>query len=103
MIDNPFHLRGKRVLITGASSGIGRAVATECAAAGATLVVNGRDPARLQDTLDSLDGEGHLAIGADLTVPEQLTALVEQTGLIDGVVHGAGVHGVMPARMVRKV
>jgi NAD(P)-dependent dehydrogenase (short-subunit alcohol dehydrogenase family) len=103
MIDNPFQLRGKRVLVTGASSGIGRAVATECAAAGATVIVNGRDPARLQETLDGLDGDGHLAIGADLTVPEQLAALVEQTGLIDGVVHGAGVHGVMPVRMVRKV
>lgn len=99
---NPFELRGKRVLVTGASSGIGRAIAIASAEAGATLVLSGRDDARLRETLDLLDGEGHRAVAADLTDPQQLAALVEQTGQIDGVVHGAGVDGVMPVRMLRK-
>lgn len=101
MIDHPFHLRGKRILVTGASSGIGRAVAIECARAGAQLIISARDRQRLQETLVAMDGASHVAISADLNNAEQLDRLAEQAGPLDGVVHGAGVNGVMPARMVR--
>lgn len=102
MIDHPFHLRGKTVLVTGASSGIGRTVAIECARAGARLVVNGRNQERLYETLAALGGEAaHLAILADLTEPDQLATLADQAGQLDGVVHAVGVNGVMPMRMVR--
>ena len=50
----PFDLTGKNILITGASSGIGRAVAIECSKLGAQLIVTGRDNERLQETLNSL-------------------------------------------------
>jgi NAD(P)-dependent dehydrogenase (short-subunit alcohol dehydrogenase family) len=104
---HPFHLRGKTVLVTGASSGIGRAVAVECAHAGARVVINGRDAARLGDTLAVLDagfdaGLEHVACVADLTDPPQMARLVAACGELDGVVHAAGVHGVTPLRMLRQ-
>lgn len=105
MPDHPFHLRGKTVLVTGASSGIGRAVAIECARAGARVVVNGRDAQRLDDTLAMTHGAGagdHLACVADLTDPDQLDRLVAAAGEIDGVVHAAGIDGVTPVRMLRQ-
>jgi NAD(P)-dependent dehydrogenase (short-subunit alcohol dehydrogenase family) len=105
--EHPFHLRGKTVLVTGASSGIGRAVAVECARAGARVVINGRDAARLGDTLAVLDavldaGLKHVACVADLTDPPQMARLVAACGELDGVVHAAGVHGVTPLRMLRQ-
>ncbi|MBD8658190.1 SDR family oxidoreductase [Oxalobacteraceae sp. CFBP 13730] len=100
---HPFHLRGKTVLVTGASSGIGRAVAVECARAGARVVINGRDAARLGDTLALLEaGLEHVAYVADLTDPPQMARLVAACGELDGVVHAAGVHGVTPLRMLRQ-
>ncbi|MEM4988521.1 SDR family oxidoreductase [Collimonas sp. H4R21] len=98
--NNPFHLRNKTILITGASSGIGREVAIQCALVGARLVISGRDETRLNETLSALSGSGHSAICADLTDQEQLYALVDQAGEVDGVVHGAGIDGVIPIRMV---
>lgn len=89
---NPFNLEGKRVLITGASSGIGKATAEECAKCGAQLVLNARNKERLKATLDSLEGEGHSMIIADLTKLEDLMNLVDQLETIDGVVLCAGIN-----------
>jgi NAD(P)-dependent dehydrogenase (short-subunit alcohol dehydrogenase family) len=55
MFQHPFQLHGKTVLVTGASSGIGRAVAVECARVGARLVISGRRPARLDETMGMLN------------------------------------------------
>ncbi len=102
MMQNPFHLQGKRVLVTGASSGIGRAVAIGCALAGAGVVASGRDPARLADCFAALGEGAHSAVAADLTDAAQLADLVAQVGQVDGVVHCAGVDGVTPVRMLRE-
>jgi NAD(P)-dependent dehydrogenase (short-subunit alcohol dehydrogenase family) len=106
MFQNPFQLHGKSVLVTGASSGIGRAVAVECARAGARVVIGGRNQERLDETIAMLDAAGgagaHLACAADLTDAAQLERLVEATGEIDGVVHAAGIDGVTPVRMLRQ-
>jgi NAD(P)-dependent dehydrogenase (short-subunit alcohol dehydrogenase family) len=106
---HPFHLHGKSVLVTGASSGIGRAVAVECARAGARVVVNGRNQERLDQTLALLREAGgagndadHRACAADLTDAAQLAQLVDQAGELDGVVHAAGIDGVTPVRMLRQ-
>ncbi len=99
---DPFSLAGKRILVTGASSGIGRQTAIACAQQGAQVVFTGRDAARLAATADVLAGEGHVQCVADLTVPEQLTALAEQCGAIDGVVHAAGISRLVPLRMLKQ-
>ena len=64
---NPFSLSGKTILVTGASSGIGRATAIECSKMGAVLVLTGRNQERLQETLALLEGKGHSLFTCDLT------------------------------------
>jgi len=88
---NPFSLVGKTILITGASSGIGRATAVTCSQMGATLVITGRNEARLHETFTSLAGEGHQQICADLTDPDSLDKLVEGLPKLDGLVNNAGI------------
>ena len=89
---NPFTLEGKIVLITGASSGIGRACAKVCAEAGATCILTGRNEDRLKATLDSLSGTGHRMIPADLTKGTERDALVASVEKIDGIVLNAGIN-----------
>lgn len=95
---NPFLLAGKKILITGASSGIGRGSAVLCSQLGAGVVAHGRNEERLQETLGMLEGDGHQAIAGDLTVPEDLKRLVESVGAVDGVVLCSGQGGVSPLK-----
>lgn len=88
---NPFSLEGKTILVTGASSGIGRATAIECSKMGATLVITGRNEQRLQETLDVLEGEGHQMFIADLSEPTQIENLVNQLPILNGVACNAGI------------
>ncbi|MBE6319860.1 MAG: SDR family oxidoreductase [Bacteroidales bacterium] len=98
---NPYALTGKTILITGASSGIGRATAIECAKLNATCVLCGRNELRLQETLRLLEGTGHIAISADLLKEEGIHAIVEQTPNLDGVVCNAGVNMMAPIYFIR--
>lgn len=88
---NPFSLQGKTVLVTGASSGIGRAIAEACAKMGATVVLNGRNADRLKSVCNELTGENHTVIMADLTDYATVSAAVEGMPRLDGVVHCAGI------------
>ena len=88
---NPMSLVGKTILVTGASSGIGQAVAIECSKLGATVICTARNEARLRETLALMVGEGHSYIAADLTDSAALDSLVEQLPKLDGVSHNAGV------------
>lgn len=88
---NPYSLQGKTVLVTGASSGIGQQTAVECSKLGARLVVTARSEERLQETLDMLEGEGHIALTADLTREEDVQRLAEACPALDGVVQNAGI------------
>lgn len=87
---NPFTLEGKTILVTGASSGIGRATAVECSKMGATVVLTARNEERLQETLSMMEGEGHTVISADLTDEEDITRLVGVLPMLDGVAYIAG-------------
>ena len=99
MSDDPFSLDGKRILITGASSGLGRAMAIACAKRGATILINGRDEARLQDTLITLGDRLHQSIRGDLTDPDACDRIAQSCGQIDGVVHSAGISRLAPVRL----
>lgn len=87
---NPFSLEGKTILVTGASSGIGRATAIECSKMGAKLIISGRNEERLQETLSLMEGEGHIVVVADLCEEEDVKRLVAAVPPLDGVAHVAG-------------
>lgn len=90
MKDNPFGLSGKKILVTGASSGIGRQTAIDCARSGAILTISGRNRSRLEETLCELNGSVHKVVEADLTNSENLNNLVDEVDKLDGIVLCAG-------------
>lgn len=99
-MENPFSLTGKTILVTGASSGIGRATAELCAHMGAQVVVTGRNSERLQQTYESLSGGGHLQIVADLGDSEQRGLLVQNVPALDGIAYCAGIGHRKPSRFL---
>lgn len=90
-INNPFSLEGKTILITGASSGIGRRTAIECSKMGANVVITGRNEERLADTLNSLEGNGHSSISIDLCNESDIQDLVNSCPKLDGAFFCAGI------------
>ena len=99
---NPFSLQEKTILITGASSGIGQAVAIECSKMGAKIVITGRNEERLNETYNRLEGEGHLKIVADLTKENDVNSLIDFLPLLDGIVHSAGIAMPLPFSFTTK-
>ena len=99
---NPYSLEGKTILVTGASSGIGKATAIECSKLGARVVITGRDEARLQQTLSSLEGEGHVVITADLGEDDGIRFLVERVPVLTGLVHAAGISDTVLFQFLKK-
>lgn len=89
---NPFSLEGKTILVTGASSGIGRATAIECAKLGATLILTGRNVQNLHETLQTLEGgKEHRFIVADLSKEDECGELIASLPMLDGFVCNAGI------------
>jgi len=99
---NPFTLKGKTILVTGGSSGIGRATAIECSRMGANVVVVGRDVQRLNETMSQLDGSGHGAHQCDLTQPDEVEQLVGLLPPLQGVVLNAGIDKKMAVRYLKQ-
>lgn len=90
---NPYNLEGKTILVTGASSGIGKSTAINASKLGATVIITARDKERLQQTFDLLEGQGdrrHQQIIADLTDEEQLNNLLSVVPTLNGLVLCAG-------------
>lgn len=88
---NPFSLEGKTILVTGASSGIGRGIAVACSKMGASVVLTGRNQTRLSETLNQLEPGGHKVMAADLNQVESICKMVGELPALDGVVHCAGI------------
>ena len=87
---NPFSLENKKILVTGASSGIGKAIAIECSKMGAKVVVTGRNEQRLQETYGQLEGTHPAYIVADLSKKEDIETLAKQIDSLNGLVNCAG-------------
>ncbi len=93
-LPHPFSLSGRRALVTGSSQGIGLALARALAQAGATVVLNGRDSAKLARVEQELRATG-LAVEArafDVTEEIEVDAARNALGVIDIVVNNAGIH-----------
>ena len=99
---NPYSLRGKVVLVTGASSGIGRATAIECSRLGATVVITARNENRLKETFDMLSGDSNQMILCDLADDEAINKLVEEVPHLDGLVNNAGYQEYLPVPFIKK-
>jgi NAD(P)-dependent dehydrogenase (short-subunit alcohol dehydrogenase family) len=97
-----FSLEGKTILVTGASSGLGRQIAIACAQRGARLVVTGRNAERLRETHDQLVGTGHVQVTADLTTAEDRERLAQACGNIDGLVLCFGGQMLSPIRQLKE-
>lgn len=99
---NPFSLENKTILVTGASSGIGKATAIECSRLGAHLVLTARNAQRLQETMSELEGEGHQMIVADVTKTENVAFLVSSLPALDGFVCNAGITKRRPISFIKE-
>ena len=98
--NNPFSLQGKRILVTGASSGIGRGIAIACSRMGASVIIVGRNEVRLNETKTKLQDAGNNVISCDITSPKAVETMVEQLPALDGIVHCAGIGQRIPAKML---
>ncbi|MCC4588685.1 SDR family oxidoreductase [Xanthomonas sp. NCPPB 1067] len=94
-----FGLKEKTILVTGASSGIGAAVATLCARLGATVVLTGRDEVRLRAVASALHGTGHRDIAGDITEEDTRQRLLAAAPGYHGLASCAGIAALIPFRM----
>ena len=97
---NPFSLEGKTLLVTGASSGIGRGICVDCSKMGATVHLMARNEERLNETRSQMEGEGHQNHLADLCSTEEINALVDALPVLDGVVLCAGIIKTVPVKNI---
>lgn len=93
-------LTGKHILVTGASSGMGKVFARMIAAEGAVVSLLARNEERLTQTLNSLNGEGHKVFVCDLTDDEQIKKVATELNPIDGAVFCAGINDYVPLKFV---
>jgi NAD(P)-dependent dehydrogenase (short-subunit alcohol dehydrogenase family) len=101
---NPMSMAGRRVLVTGASSGIGRAAALLLSQLGAKVIVSGRDADRLRETFDALEGDGHhqyvFDVGQGDSATSWIKEVAKEVGPLHGLAHCAGIQGFQPIRVV---
>lgn len=101
---NPFELTARRIMVTGASSGIGRETAIVLSQMGARIILVARNQERLESTHSALTGNGHVTSVFDLSayenIPAWLKDLTQQHGSLDGLVHSAGLHIGLPLKML---
>ena len=107
---NPFSLKDKNILITGASSGIGKICAIECAKMGANTILLARNSSRLQETIDEIEslgiGQKHIFYSVDFESNfNELDKIIEQAvsnfGKIDGFIHAAGIEKTLPINVMK--
>ena len=95
--------QGKNILITGASSGLGRATSILISQLGGQVCLVGRDTDRLQETMNLMSGDGHMIAAFDLAIheqyPELFTRVLDEMGPLSGLAHFAGLYSTLPLRV----
>ena len=97
---NPFSLEGKAILVTGASSGIGRGICTDISKMGAIVHLLARNEQRLNETLQQMEGVGHQLHQVDICDKEGVIELIDSLPPLDGVVLCAGIIKTMPVKNI---
>lgn len=99
---NPYSLEGKTILITGASSGIGRAAAIECSKMGAKVIITARNEKRLTETLERLEGQDHEMFSCDLSDESAIDSLVGLLPEVQGLINNAGFQKRLPVQFLNQ-
>lgn len=99
---NAFDLTGKTILVTGASSGLGKQTAITLSQYGANLIISGRNSERLQTTFDQLKEGDHQQILADLSKEEDIEKLADALPKLNGIMYSVGVTSIKPAAFLQK-
>lgn len=101
---NPFSLIGKNIIISGASSGIGRQCAISCSQMGANLILVDRNEEGLKQTFDKLELGNHLHYSQDIIKYDELESIIKDAvsklGRISGFVHSAGIEITLPIKLM---
>ena len=99
---NPFSLEGKLILVTGASSGLGRQCAIDCSKMGAKIVAIGRNQERLNEVVIATEGNA-VSYSFDLAnidgIKNLILKIVEEHGKLDGFIHAAGIEVTNPVKL----
>lgn len=102
---NPMDLTGKHIVVTGASSGIGRATCIQASRLGAKISLVARNEEKLNETKSLMQGEGHKIYSCDLAEIDQIdgliSSIVKENGAIDGLVHCAGISINRPIKLIK--
>jgi len=101
MNNNPFSLKNKTILVTGASSGIGKEIAMQVSNMGANVILNGRNTERLKIVANQIGNDSTQIIQGDLTDPNTIVSIIESIPQIDGVVHAAGIMKLVPFKFIK--
>ncbi len=101
-MESPFVVEGKSILVTGAASGIGKATALLCSKMGAKVTITDLNEEQLKATFDSLEGDGHQMVVANLTDNDDLQRLVDALPKLEGVVCNAGIIKTILAQFAEK-
>src|ERR1700712_3535065 len=105
MTFNPMSLEGRTILVTGATSGIGKATAIYLSKLGARIVASGRNEERLNDVLGQLAGKDHIGRLFDLAdldaIVPWMKALCAEIGPFNGIAHCAGVQATRPIQAIK--
>jgi len=104
-VDSIFNLKNKNIIITGASSGIGKRCAITFSQLGANIILIARNEERLNKTFNKLEKGDHLIISQDITkyskLEEIVNTAVDKIGKISGFVHSAGIEMTLPLRSMK--
>jgi NAD(P)-dependent dehydrogenase (short-subunit alcohol dehydrogenase family) len=104
---DPFSLKGKNILITGASSGIGRQCAISCCQMGARVILIGRRTEKLAETIQMLPSSNNLFYSFDVNNYHEIESVVADTvsriGSIHGFIHSAGIEYVFPLAVIKPI